>query len=226
MDRQVVKMRAGLGGGGVPERGGPPGGALDRVVGLACEGDRAAFSSLIRVFRPEVQRVALRLVGNHEDAEDVAQETFARAWGQLGRFVRGHGSVELASERLGGWLVGIAVHIVRDLQRKRLRGPRREAAAVAMELVESMAGRASDEPDAVGSQRETQQLLNAALAALPERLRVALVLRTFEGLEYGAIAEITGVRAHTVRTHVMQGRRALRRILGSALDGHFGEGDR
>ncbi|QDV07928.1 ECF RNA polymerase sigma factor SigW [Planctomycetes bacterium Poly30] len=193
-------------------------GALARIVGGACGGDRGAFASLIRIFRPEVQRIALRLIGNHEDAEDVAQETFVRAWGQLGRFAEGHGSAEVAAERLGAWLVGISVHIVRDLQRKKSRAPRREAAAVAMQLAYRIAARRSDEPDAVVSERETQQLLNAALAALPERLRTALVLRTFEGLDYAAIAEITGLRANTVRTHVMQGRRALRRILGPALE--------
>lgn len=195
-----------------------PGGALTGIVAGASAGDRAAFASLIRIYRPEVQRIALRLMGNHEDAEDIAQETFVRAWGQLGRFSLGHGCAEVAAERLGAWLVGITVHIVRDLQRKKSRGPRREAAAAAMQLAERIAARRSDEPDALGSERETQQLLNAALAAMPERLRTALVLRTFEGLEYTAIAEITGLRANTVRTHVMQGRRALRRILGPALD--------
>jgi RNA polymerase sigma-70 factor (ECF subfamily) len=203
-----------------------PAGALVQIVEGAAGGDRSAFASLIRVFRPEVQRIALRLVGNHEDAEDIAQETFVRAWGQLGRFAEGHGSMEVAAERLGGWLVGTTVHIVRDLQRQKSRGPRREAAAAAMQLAERIAARSSDEPDAQGSQRETQQLLNAALAALPERLRTALVLRTFEGLSYEAIAEATGLRAATVRTHVMQGRRALRRILGPALELDDGEATR
>lgn len=182
----------------------------------AAGGDRAAFASLIRVFRPEVQRVALRLVGNHEDAEDVAQDTFIRAWSGLDRLIAQHGSA--AASKLGPWLMGIAVHLVRDIQRKRSRGPRRESAARVLELEQSLRARASDEPDARGKARETQALLRAAIDSLPDRLRVAIVLRAFEGLDYSTIAEITGVRAATARTQVAQARKGLRRILSTSLD--------
>ena len=188
----------------------------------AAGGDRTAFASLIRVFRPEVQRVALRLVGNHEDAEDVAQDTFIRGWAGLERLIDQSGSAEAAAKKLGPWLMGIAVHLVRDIQRKRSRAPRRESAARVLELEASLRARAADQPDARGKAREAQALLRAAIDSLPDRLRVAIVLRAFEGLEYSTIAEITGVRAATARTQVAQARKGLRRILSASLDFDLG----
>ncbi len=215
MDHQLISMRVHRDTDGSSAEGR---GLLAGHVARAAQGDRSAFAALIRVFRPEVQRVALRLVGNHEDAEDLAQESFIRGWRGLTRFTADCTSPEGAAERLGPWLLGITVHLARDLQRKRSRAPRREAAAVALQLTESLAAKAADGPEAQGKHRETQALLDAALASLPERLRTAIVLRAFEGLDYATIAEITGLRAATVRTQVVQARRALKRILGPALD--------
>lgn len=217
MARQLTHMRS------KPEAAdsGPGAGKpsmLGEWLAEAATGDRAAFAALIRVFRPEVQRVALRLVGNHEDAEDIAQDTFIRGWGGLSRLIEAHGSAPAAAPKLGPWLMGIAVHLVRDLQRQRSRGPRRESAARVLELEASLRAQVTDEPDARGKARETQALLRAAIDSLPDRLRVAIVLRAFEGLGYDTIAEITGVRSATARTQVAQARKALRRILSTSLD--------
>lgn len=185
----------------------PAGRLAGRLVERAREGDRAAFAGLVRMHRGEVQRVARRLIGNHEDAEDVAQEAFVRAWKGLALFRDG--------QRFGAWVVGIAVHLVRDLQRSR--GRRAEAQAVEV-LEDLMASRAQD-PSREGSSRELQQLAEAAVASLPDRLRVAVVLRTLEGHGYGEIARITGVQEQTVRMRVAEGRKALRRALAPHVDG-------
>ena len=186
------------------------GGALEALVASARRGDRAAFADLVRLHRGEVQRVALRLVGNHEDADDVAQETFVRAWSGLELY---RGEV-----RFGAWLLGITVHLARDHHRSRGRRPETEAAAV----LETTRADASSGPSEVGARREQQRLVEAAIAALPERLRTALVLRTLEGQAYDEIGRITGVRAATVRTRLVEARRALRRLLGRHLDGSGG----
>ncbi|MEM9803388.1 MAG: RNA polymerase sigma factor [Planctomycetota bacterium] len=183
--------------------------ALDALVQRARVGDRAAFADLVRIHRGEVQRVALRLVGNHEDAEDIAQETFVRAWRGLALH-RGDG-------RFGAWLLGITVHLARDLQRRRGQGPETDAAA----LLESIDAAPNRSPGDSESRREQQRLVEAAIAALPERLRTALVLRAFEGQPYEEIGRITGVRPATVRTRLVEARRALRRLLGR----HVGEGE-
>ncbi|MEM8710981.1 MAG: sigma-70 family RNA polymerase sigma factor [Planctomycetota bacterium] len=191
--------------------------AVTSLLGRALEGDRAAFATLIRVFRPEVQSLSQRLIGNHEDAEDVAQETFVRAWSGLARLAASKNDLEAAASALAPWLFGIAVHLSRDLLRRRTRAPRREAAARAQDLVQRVTAARHSEPEAQETTREIQALIEAALAALPERLRTALVLRAYEGLSYDSIAEIAGIRPATARTHVAQARRALRRILGPAL---------
>ncbi len=181
-------------------------GALDALVERARAGDKAAFADLVRLHRGEVQRVALRLVGNHEDAEDIAQETFVRAWSGLALF---RGEV-----RFGAWLLGITVHLSRDLYRRRGRRPETEAAA----LLETTHADASGGPSEVGVRREQQRLVEAAITALPERLRTVLVLRTLEGHGYDEIGRITGVRPATARTRLVEARKALRRLLGRHLD--------
>lgn len=219
MVRGVVRMGSEPAGSeGAPDvRSGASQSAISALLERAIKGEREAFAALIRVFRPEVQGLAQRLIGNHEDAEDVAQETFVRAWSGLARFTAGKPDLGHAADALAPWLFGIAVHISRDLLRRRTRAPRREAAARAQVLVERVTAARHAEPEAQETTRELQALIEAALAALPERLRTALVLRAYEGLDYDTIADVAGIRPATARTHVAQARRALRRILGPAL---------
>lgn len=169
-------------------------------------GDRDAFDRLVERHFPRIYSIEFRLVGNHEDAEDLAQECFVRAWGALGLF-RDRGS-------FSGWLVRIAVHLAQDHHRRR--GVRGEAVPLG-ELVDP-------ESPAVGpaqatGRRELQRTLEGAIDALPTNLRVALVLRVLEGLSYDEIGEATGLRPGTVRTQVMKARRWLSRTMGRHLDG-------
>lgn len=116
------------------------------------------------------------------------------------RFFRG-GSFE-------GWLRRILVHLARD--RYRAQGRRPEPVLLERESV----GR---EPHESLEERELARLVADALLALPEPQRLALSLRTREGLEYDEIAAQTGVTAETARTRVMKARRGLLRILGPYL---------
>ena len=205
MRRSKGSADSGAGRGGSRSTGA---GALDALVSGARAGDRAAFADLVRLHRGEVQRVALRLVGNHEDAEDVSQETFVRAWRGL-TLLRG-------DVRFGAWLLGITVHLARDHHRRRGRSPETEAAA----QLEAVRIDASATPSEIGARREQQRLVEAAITALPERLRTALVLRALEGQGYDEIGRITGVRPATVRSRLVEARKALRRLLGRHLDGN------
>jgi len=193
---------------------------LAQWIESAQRGDRTAFASLIRVHRPTVQRIALRLVGNHEDAEDIAQDAFVRAWRGLGDFEEGPGQ----AQRFAAWLIKITVHLCRDLQRRRGRRPEEAAAEIlgsssALEPVAPGHG----EPGRLGAQREAERHAARAIAALPDRLRAAFVLRALEGQSYESIAKITGVRPATVRTQMVQARRAMRRMLASWVDESTGQ---
>ncbi len=189
---------------------------LAQWIDQARAGDREAFTSLIRVHRPAVQRVAQRMVGNHEDAEDIAQDTFVRAWRGLSGFEEGAG----AAKRFGAWLIKITVHLCRDLQRRKGRRPE-EAAAEILEGTgaQEPAAPGHGEPSRLGAQREAEKHAASAIAALPDRLRTAFVLRALEGHSYETIAEITGVRPATVRTQMVQARRAMRRMLAGWANG-------
>lgn len=154
-----------------------------------------------------IHRLLVRLVGNREDAEDLAQECFVRAHGR---------AAELDREAALLWLRRVALNLARDHHRARGRRRRREEIA-GLESLERRVGEPA--PDARLRGADLHRAVRDALDALPERLRTALVLRVFEGLEYEAIARLTGRRAGTVRIQVMKARRELERRLGPWLDG-------
>jgi RNA polymerase sigma-70 factor (ECF subfamily) len=146
-----------------------------------------------------IYATAFHLLGNHEDAEDLTQECFVRAHRSLGWF-RGEGSFE-------GWLRTIVVHLALDRRRSHGRRPASEAESV----LEGLSG--ARDPEREAGRREMKHLLDAALARLPDRLRVPLVLRVLDGLEYDDVARATGVTPSTARNQVMLARKALMRFL-------------
>lgn len=160
-------------------------------------GDRRAFGELVRVLSPRVRATLVRLVGSRDDAEDLAQETFVRAWKRREQF-DGRGSVE-------GWLVRIAVHLARDFVR---RSPR-----PVLELDAERDRAQSAAPDAVARDRELRRALRRSIAVLPQRLREPFVLRVLEERSYDDVAAICGVTAGTARIQVMKARRRLMEAL-------------
>ena len=185
--------------------------AEDDLVERASAGDQAAFDELVRRHFARVYGLLFRLVGNHEDAEDLAQESFVRAHLSLGLF-RGQSS-------FATWVWRIALHLSQDHHRRRGVGPV-VGPLVGDELVRGGARTHGPSDEVAG--RELKAGLERALERLPERLRSALVLRVFEGLEYEQVARITGVTQQTARTHVMKARRQLARWLEPWL-GRSGE---
>ncbi len=168
-------------------------------------GDRTAYGALVELHFTRVYSLLHRTTGNHEDAEDLAQETFVRAWGALESF-RGESAFST-------WLARIALHLATDHARAR-------ALRRASPLDEDGAHAAPAPASAGhGERAEFAQALELALQSLPPRLRLALVLRVLEGREYPEVAELTGVRPATARTQVMQARALLARALARWLPG-------
>lgn len=174
------------------------------LVQRARAGDRGAFELLLRAHLPRVYRLLYRLVGSHEDAEDLAQECFVRAWRAL----------ELYREQasFSTWLDRIALNLARDLHRRRAR----RADLFAPVGLESAAQHKV--PSEGLAQREMLAGLRTALGRLPETLRTALVLRVFEGREYDDIARCSGVTPATARTQVLKARKLLVRWLAPWLE--------
>jgi RNA polymerase sigma-70 factor (ECF subfamily) len=174
------------------------------LVERARSGDRSAYDALVRRHFGAVYRMLHRLIGNAEDAEDLAQECFVRAHGALSWY-RSEAPFE-------AWLRRIALHLARDhFRRRSLRSARQT------EELEFVPDRPEQRPESEVGRRELSARLAAAIERLPERLRTPLVLRALEGLEYEDVGRATGVTPATARTQVMQARKRLLRALAPWL---------
>jgi len=185
----------------------------DALVARARNGDADAFGDLVLRYQDAVFRVVRRTSRmDAARAEDLAQETFLRAYRALDRF-RGQCS-------FANWLFRIATNLT--INRVTTVAARAERRAVSLENPRRAGDRedsmdpADDKvraPDAPMEREELKTALDAALARLPDDFRVAVVLRDIEGLEYEAIAEVLEVPIGTVRSRLHRGREALRDIV-------------
>jgi RNA polymerase sigma-70 factor (ECF subfamily) len=161
------------------------------LVGKARSGDPAAYEALVRRHRVRVYRIALRMLGNHEDAEDVAQDTFVQVWSTLAGFV---GRAQFTT-----WLYRIVIN--RCLNHKR-----RRPSPVALRDEDHPTG-TGPEDTVVGEHRA--RATAAAIAALPADQRTVLVLHQMEGLTYQEVADILKLPEPTVRGRLARARRTL-----------------
>lgn len=213
-----VKQRVNPGGAAVGadiaavERAGPAdearGAVLDpdrTAVDDARAGDTGAFETLVVRYQARIVNYASAMVQDAGAAEDVAQETFVRAWRGLERF-RGESSFKT-------WVYRIATNVARTHLDRRARHARIADRSLDDENEALQAGDVpSAAPDAETS-LVTREAIDRALAELPEELRVALVLRDVEGLDYKEIAGVTGTPMGTVESRIFRARRHMRTLL-------------
>jgi RNA polymerase sigma-70 factor (ECF subfamily) len=170
--------------------------AAARLIIRAKAGDTTAFDQIIIEHQRRVISLAWRLLGNHEDARDAAQETFLRVYKSFGRFD--------PAQDFNGWLYRIAVNVCRDLARKRRSNHFSLEAVVESGAIAEPVSPHNTESAALLAQE--QAILLRALAALPEKERAAIVLRDLEGLETEEVARILGSRPTTVRSQISAAR--------------------
>ena len=189
------------------------------LVTAARAGDTDAIDTLVRRHQTRIFNFALALTANRADAEDLAQETFVRAFRGLRGF-RGESSFR-------NWLYRIAANAARTRRGEQARrAPVWEARVEAGDLGERHPAAAAANPEQTAMYR---QALDRALASLPGELRAAVVLRDVEGLEYREIAAALGIPIGTVMSRIFRGRARLRPLLaglreprGSAASGASG----
>ena len=171
----------------------------DRIAIERCRsGDHEAFSALVNRYRSTVYNLAYRMVGDTEEAADLAQEAFVRAYGAL-RSYRGEGSFKT-------WVCRITARIAID----HLRARRKQSLPLQENLV------AKDHADWSESLR-VRELLEQAIAELPPHYRAVIILRHLQELSYQEISEVLGLPMATVKTHILRARALLRKKLGPAL---------
>ncbi len=171
------------------------------LVSRAREGDDAALSELIQRRTPGVLAFLRRMLGDAEDARDVAQLTFLRAWENLHRYD--------PSWAFSTWLFRIAGNLAIDALRSR--GSRTRTEQESFRVIPG--GRAAVvEPEVVaGLERdEVRRVFEACSTVLSEKQRLVFVLREFEERDNDEIARILDCRESTVRNHLFQARRLLR----------------
>lgn len=171
------------------------------------KGDSSAFDELVRRYKDRVYGVVYRFLGNREDALDVSQEVFVRAYRSINGF-RGNSKVYT-------WLYSIAANLARNRLRDASRLGRNKGTSLerleeeAPGLVDAAAGSNANPRESAISE-ELQSLLQQCLEELPEHYRLAFVLRTFEDLSYDEIAEVMGCPVGTVKSRLNQARQMLR----------------
>jgi RNA polymerase sigma-70 factor (ECF subfamily) len=179
------------------------------LMQLARDGDRNAFGVLVRRHQKRIYRLAVHMLRNPSEAEDVTQETFARAYQALQRFE--------GSSQPYTWLYRIAVNL--SLNIIRARKPRQQTAGDDDPRVEAwMAQRAPDntgDPSKALEQMRLAVALTAGIDQLSETLRTTLLVVCVEGLAHGDAAQVLGCPEGTIAWRVHEARRKLREHLAS-----------
>jgi RNA polymerase sigma-70 factor (ECF subfamily) len=180
-----------------------------RLVKAAKNGDTTAFEELVALFEQRVYRLCLHLTGNHNDAEDLAQETFLKAYAGLAGFREEAG--------FGTWLHRITVNLWTSELRRRKRGqPSSLDAPLETDEGEELDRLVADPlpgPEEVLDEKETRRLLVQALNSLSPEHRAILVLREIQGCQYEEIARILACPVNTVKSRLNRARSALRRSM-------------
>ncbi len=184
------------------------------LVIRAVRGERAAFDRLIGPRWERIFRIALRITGNREEAEDVAQQACLRVWSRLGSFRIG--------EDLDAWIYRMVVNLAIDALRREKARPTRPAVAPArverpLEPVDQAPG-----PEQQVLARELERALEAVTADLPPRQKAVFVLTRIEGFSAAETARILGVAPSTVRNHLFQLRAQIARRLQEEYPGLLG----
>ena len=193
-------------------------GAVDdaRVVAHAQQGDLDAFDVLVRRHQGAVFAVAIRMLGDRGEAEEIAQEAFVRAFQSLRGFRQ--------EAKLSTWLISITMNLCRN--RRRWWARRRHVIAGSLDDPletgeESVAHQTADPaPDAatIAEARERQQIVAQALEQLDATSRAVIVLRDLQGMAYEEIAEALGVPLGTVKSRINRARLQLRALLDGKLE--------
>lgn len=179
--------------------------ADNRLIADAAAGDLAAFNQLVIRYQRQVFAICMNLLRDRMAAEDVAQETFLRAWSALDSF-RG--------DSARSWLLRIASNRCLDLLRQRQRQLTSSLDAQVTEFEprwSTLVGDSSPEENA--EQLELNDRLVAALGELPDEQRVSLLMADVLGYDYVEIAELTDTAIGTVKSRISRARGRLRLTL-------------
>jgi RNA polymerase sigma-70 factor (ECF subfamily) len=185
----------------------------DELIVALSQGAEDAYEILIQRYQQPVYSLVCRLMNDPSDAPDIVQEVFLKVFRNVGAF-RGNSSLKT-------WIYRIAVNEAYNHRRWFCRHQRQEVALGCEEGTPNYVGYLTDtgrSPFEQAADRETRALVEQALEKLNPKFRAAVVLRDIEDLSYEDIATVLDVSLGTVKSRIMRGREALRKILEGRLD--------
>lgn len=173
-------------------------------------GDVSAFNALVGRWEKSLYNFILRYLGNRDEAKDLCQETFIRAYRNL-RFLRD-------PQKFSTWMHQIALNACRDHFKKRQRqntfslngfhGPEEAAASPAMKMEKTSAA----DPHIAAQNRDARELLNKALQSIPEEQRVVIIMKEYQGLKFTEIAGALDISVNTAKSRMYYGLSALKKV--------------
>lgn len=173
------------------------------VLARARQGDDEAFRALVERHSRTLFRLAFRMTGNEQDAEDVVQESFLRAYKQLGRFE--------SRANFGTWIYRIAANCSVDLMRAKQ--ARHDHRAESLDAAETLPAGDDPNPQRLAESAEIHARVAAALGALSPLERAAFTLRHYEGRSIDEISAALGLRTSAAKHSVFRAVRKLRLAL-------------
>lgn len=190
------------------------------LVARTVAGDKKAYELLVIKYERRIQRLIGRMVRDVDLVEDIAQETFIRAYRALPQF---RGDAQFYT-----WLYRIAVNTAKKALMELKRDPTisensfksgedDETSPLENELT------SSETPEAILASKEIAEMVNSAMAALPEELRQAITLREIEGLSYEEISEMMNCPIGTVRSRIFRAREAISQKVRPLLENQSGK---
>jgi RNA polymerase sigma-70 factor, ECF subfamily len=180
----------------------------EELVARSMGGDLDSFNQLVLRWERPIYALAYRVIGREEDARDVAQETFLRAFRALGGF---KGQAKFSS-----WLYRITLNLCRDWIRKQRRTPVAQAPE-GVDIIE-LAGEATpgETIEQLVGRKQLGRAVSKAMAMLPEEQRTAIILKEYHGLTFQEIADMLDCPLSTVKTRLYQGLSVVRKQLEQA----------
>ncbi|MBA2302086.1 MAG: sigma-70 family RNA polymerase sigma factor [Acidobacteria bacterium] len=179
--------------------------ADEELVGACVAGDRSAFDLLVGRHQRQIYKLCFRFVGNHEDASELAQDAFVRAYRALPKFER--------TAKFTTWLHRIAVNVC--LNRLSVKRPPHEPFAD----VESAPSR-DERADVAVLRQERAVWVRAAVARLPQKQRATLILRAYHDLPHDEIARIMGSSVSAAKANFCHALGNLKKLLGERVVDH------
>lgn len=202
MTSAAIAFRPGLASSVVPRSGAELEREAERdAIAASKRGEREAFDVLVARYQRSIYRLCYRYVNNHEDANDLTQEVFLRAWRAIGRF-RGDSAFST-------WLYRIAVNACLNF-----RAVRRPQTRELPETLPDPRPGASDEVE----RQDDASRVRAAVSRLPERQRATLILKVFHDLTHEEVASILGSSVGTVKSNLFHALGNLRRAMTGARE--------